>query len=85
MKSVHYGDLKVDFTDGEYRRLQEIKQERYENPEWTPPEHLAKGANKVVTNIYLPHAVRDKAKIYAKSHGISFSQLIGDILTVITT
>lgn len=85
MERVHYGELVIDFTDGEYDRLQAIKAERYENPDWTPPKQYAKGENKVVTNIYLTHRVRDKARTYAKEKGISFSRLVGDILEVITT
>lgn len=84
VRTVHYGEVTVDFTDGEYQRLQAIKQERYDNPDWTPPPKYSKGNNKVVTNINISATLRDRAKAYAKEKGISLSRLISDLLEVIT-
>ena len=84
MRRVHYGELAIDFTDGEYERLQSIKSDRYDNPAWAPPKGAAKASDKVASNINIPERIKRRAKEFAKSKGVSFSRLVSDVLEVVT-
>ena len=84
MQRVYYGHRSIDFTDGEYARLEAIRAERYDNPLWRPPKRLTNGSEFVSSNVNIPTRIKTRAKEFAKSKGISFSRLVSDVLEVVT-
>lgn len=86
MRTIFYGDLQVDYTDGEYARLQTIKQQHYDDPDWKPPAHTA-GAltNDTQMNVVMPRALKERIAVYAKETGRSVAEVLRQAMEVLTS
>jgi hypothetical protein len=79
MKTQYYGEIKVDWTDGEWRRLREIK----DNPDRVRFQDVD-GKNEIRLAVYFPEWLKRRIDLYAKDKGVSTSRLIRDVMYVFT-
>ncbi len=80
MEATNYNGINPGFTDGEYERLRAIK----DDPSWKPNTRKQPiGFAKMRTGLTLPPLLAERAKLYAKEHGISFPILVENLLSVI--
>ena len=84
MITEYYGKLKVDWTDGEYKRLELIRQKREKAIDagtYEPPQRSTTGGNNAVAiNLYMSPLLKEKTKEYAKANGVSVSALVKGML-----
>jgi hypothetical protein len=82
LRTQYYGEIKVDWTDGEWSRLREIK----DNPDRVHTGRPAKveGKNEIRLAVYFPEWLKRRIDLYAKDKGVSTSRLIRDVMYVFT-
>lgn len=78
MVSVDYSGNVIEWSDGEYARLQAIKGD----PEWTPNTEKAT-LSKMPTQLRLSPLLMERAKERAKESGVSFNTFVESMLKVI--
>lgn len=65
-----FGEIKIDWDEGEYARLNEVRQERYDNE------------NKASVAFLISPTLKEKIKRYADENGWTFSELVRNVMTV---
>ena len=75
MHTQYYGEIDVNWTDGEWERLQKIK-----NGEFVTEET---GAEALVS-FMVTHEMKDKIWRYAKEHDTNASNLLRNVMFVLT-
>ena len=84
MHTQLYGDgISVDWTEGEWERLQAIKAKHFDNPDWTPPVRKATGVENQRISVALSPLLISRVHEYMGKHDISLSVMIRTILDVI--
>ena len=76
MVAINYSGNVIEWTDGEWARLREIK----DSPYWMPANH---GEEMQKTSLNISALLLSRAKIYAKEHGTNISELLREMLKVI--
>ena len=85
MHKQQYSDgINVNWSDGEWERLQEIKEAHFTNPEWRPPKRKTKSTESHRISIDLSPLLISKVREYIGKHDISLSVMIRTVLEVIT-
>ena len=79
MHKHNHGGIDVDWTDGEWRRIQEIKQKRYDLQMNTYPSKTTDGKQPQI-NVTLSTHMYDRIKAKAKEFGIPAARIIRTIL-----
>jgi len=69
-----YGETEIEWGDGEWKRLQEIKDRKL---------FKAEGCEAAVS-ITVSHELKDKIFKYASAHNTNASQLIREVMFVLT-
>lgn len=77
MKENWHGDIRVEWTDGEWERLQKIKRGEYVP---LPRRQCDTGA--VMANV--PLWLRERAHDYAQHKGVSLQEMMKQILYILT-
>jgi len=77
---VNYGKgLDVDYTDGEYLRLREIK----DSGDWKP-HTMHKPPKNARVNVQITPLLRKKAREYAKANGITLWRLMNSLVDTLS-
>lgn len=78
MVPINYSGNVVEWTDGEWARLREIK----DAPGWSPNDDKT-GVGKIPTQLRLSLLLMERAKRRAADMGISFNTFVEGLLKVI--
>ena len=76
MRTQYYGEIKVDWTDGEWERLQRVK-----NGEYVP--NVVAGHGNIISAT-LSKALKAKVIEYAIAKNVTPSELIRNVLYILT-
>lgn len=79
MVLLDYNGATVDWTDGEWARIREIK----DAPGWRPRRGDGVGMAKIGHSVKLPPLLLERAKEYAAQKNISFAGLVEVLLKTI--
>ena len=88
MHKHNHGGIDVDWTDGEWRRLQAIKQKHFDNPNWDPPKrNNGRNATALSTNriqVDISPLLAERIRNYISKHDIGLSSFVRTVMEVIT-
>ena len=73
-----YGDIEINWKDGEWERLQKIKRGEY------VPDVENKPKTAILNNLRVDEELRNKLKAYAKSKGLSIPDFVRVVLSIVT-
>ena len=77
MHTHYHRDIRVDWTDGEWERLQKIKRGEY-----VPYPGTKKST--ILASLRLPEGLKERVIEYAEDKGLSPPELVRQVLYVLT-
>lgn len=82
MHTHYHGDFEVEWTDGEWDRLQRIKRWKEGRP--STAKRARCSPNTAQVQLYLSPELRDKARSWARARGMTVSAVLRHVCMILT-